>query len=395
MAGSARVNVRVKIVAFTAAAVVGVAYLDGCGSSASSPDDGGMSDSLSSPDGSDLTEAGSSEAGATDAGATDAMQAGEVGLSPFPLSTPTDRRIAAGNGETCAASSQSSVVCWGNHSGQNGSYTALSGAFSNLAIGTDGSSSEVVCGVGSTGSVSCALWVGGSSTLITELGACTPKGTALDLGLDRQAGTGDLALTRSSAQATVVSPNSCLQFAPPAGAPMLHRLGVVGGHACGLTPSGAAVCWNVTTSPVDAGVSEPTPADHYVDIAESSIAACAATTSGAVRCWSSSGVETPATSGFPHAVAAIKKQVIQLATDGADTDLCALFSDGSTLCSYNFEGDSSAAPLLTGVVEIAVGVEHVCGVRPDDTVVCAPNGCSPDCTASITPPAGFKVRPAH
>jgi hypothetical protein len=69
VAGSARVNVNVKIVAFTAAAVVGVSYLDGCGSSASSPDDGGMSDSLSSPDGSDLTEAGSSEAGATDAGA--------------------------------------------------------------------------------------------------------------------------------------------------------------------------------------------------------------------------------------------------------------------------------------------------------------------------------------
>ncbi|MGH7270607.1 MAG: hypothetical protein ACREJ3_09265 [Polyangiaceae bacterium] len=393
MTPSSRVNLTVKIAASMAAAVVGAACLGGCGSPAASSAAGAMDGSLGSPDAGDLAEGGFTQGDA-------APGDGAVGTPPLMLSPPAHRRIAAGQGETCAASVQSRVACWGSNFGKIGTYTALSGSFSNLAIGPIGSLNEIVCGVSSSGSVSCADWTGGGSTLVSELQMCSPQPPAIDLGLDRQGLDAYLAITRPSAQAVVVSPNYCMQFGPPAGAPVLHRVGVAGGHSCGIAPNGAAVCWNANPYGPDGGLiskptSEPTPADDYVDIVESSIAACGATASGAVRCWDSSGVEATGRFNFPGEIAAVGKRVIQLATDGTDDNLCALLSDGTMMCSGIFDLGDITSTTLADVVEIAVGVDHVCGVRPDDSVICIPIGCSGNCVPGITPPANFKVIPAH
>ncbi len=87
--------------------------------------------------------------------------------------------------------------------------------------------------------------------------------------------------------------------------------------------------------------------------------------------------------------------VVRLASDAKGHNQCALFSDGRVLCSQEYHLTLSPFRLPPGeqLVELAVGLSHVCGIRADDTVLCVPFNCSPDCTASISPPAGFKVSP--
>jgi hypothetical protein len=87
--------------------------------------------------------------------------------------------------------------------------------------------------------------------------------------------------------------------------------------------------------------------------------------------------------------------VVQLASDAEGDKLCALFNDGRVLCATEFHSgiDEFRLPEGERVVEIAVGDTHVCGLRADDSALCVPLSCSGDCTALITPPAGFKAAP--
>ena len=95
-----------------------------------------------------------------------------------------------------------------------------------------------------------------------------------------------------------------------------------------------------------------------------------------------------AISGVARIVAIVTRA--DLATDGYGAHLCALLADGTVICSDDFAISPFTLGLSEGVVEIAVGVAHVCGIRPDDTVLCVQAGCT-DCIAAITPPAGFKA----
>ncbi len=371
-----------------------VALLAGCGSQ------GGAS-------GTNPVDASSAPSTTDDGGVTDAASApaddsptaegGTFGQpAPLMLAPPSRRRIAAGAEVTCATSDQSSVICWGDDSssGQHVSGVALQGSFFNLAVGLD-TAYGPVCGVASSGAVACAAWSNGGPPWpqVQDYSDCVAKTSGTDVALGGAAH--DLvALVDPAGRVQIVSPGYCQSLPLPPGLPALRRLGVIASHACGLDPAGAAVCWQLFDDDGGAGALEPTPADHYVDIAESSVEACGVTAAGKLRCWDISGVEDTSPYGFVREVAKTSKRVVQLAGDGYGSQLCALLEDGTVTCSSDFAISPFDLGLTEAVVEIAVGASHVCGIRPDDTVVCVPAGCT-GCVAAITPPAGFKAAPVR
>jgi hypothetical protein len=140
---------------------------------------------------------------------------------------------------------------------------------------------------------------------------------------------------------------------------------------------------------------EPTVSDTYTDLAAAINQACGLTSGGKVRCWDAQGVEDVSSSHTAAQLSTTGVPAVQLATDAAGRSLCALFNHGRVLCAQDFLlGVSSTFRLPEGesLVEIAVGLNHVCGIRADDTVLCVDFPCTAsDCTADLAPPQGFKA----
>jgi hypothetical protein len=370
-----------RVVEPLAAGVVAALLVTACGSTGTpaQPTDGGGSDAMMEGD----------SAVSIDGGDGGVVPPGDGG--PFPLSVPKRHRIVAGNLVTCAVGSQASVTCWGESLGSVvGSHTAMSGDFRTLVIGRDNNLDigvdPLVCGISQSGTLACAGWDGRAAT---SFSACIPSGTFVDVAASRATLSTDWALAAQNGRVTIGGfGTSCPTLPAPASLPPAARVVVVDRYACALDAQGAASCW--WTDVTDAGSSLSVPAGDFVDIASDGTGACALDAAGHITCWGATGA-VYATAEFSQL---ITKRVVQLASDERGNNLCALVEDGLVVCSQDF-GKSivSSFKLSAPVVEIAVGDWHFCGIKPDNTVVCAKLGCSPDCAAAIAPPAGFVAAP--
>ncbi len=310
---------------------------------------------------------------------------GVDGSSVFPLSPPSRRRIAVGNHAACGVSESSGVVCWGGAGGESGSRTALAGTYRTLAMGP--SLSESICAIAVDGTPACALTTGGTDPMVRQYSDCIPAGAFSWITLDRRR-TDYLVLVDTEGQLQVFSPGSCALATVPSGVDSVRRAVMMEGHVCAIHGEGSVSCWVLGLG------TEPTPDDTFVDVAAGSVSACGATTSGKVRCWNADGTERVSAWNFAATASQGGSPVIQLATEGTGSNLCALMANGKVLCSQEFDL-RSAQPLRPldreTLVEIAVGFDHLCGVRPDDTVLCISLSCSGDCVDSMSAPDGFKT----
>lgn len=370
------------------AVAAGASFLGGCGShdDSNNASDGSAADAPV-PDGA-ILDTSDEMTDSSDLAAADGQQFENPSLM---LTPPSRRRIAAAHGVVCATSAASAVQCWGSQPGGGvGTYTALQGTFFNLTMGTDllHRASDPICGIAPGGMVSCAYSDGTASV---ELSSCVmPAAGIADIDLDRWQ-NGELALVDANGRASLTYPRPCLGLNLPV-ATAMTKVRIADHHACAIDARGAAVCWMIDLADGGPGPIESTPTDAYIDIALTPTTACAVTSKGLVRCWNSQGVENTVPYEFARTVSNLPKPVVQLATDGTGSNLCALIADGTVHCAADFDlGEEVEIMPGLYVVEIAVGDGFVCGIQKDDSVVCVPWGCSADCAASITPPAGFKA----
>jgi hypothetical protein len=253
---------------------------------------------------------------------------------------------------------------------------------------------QPICGIAQGGTGACADSATGdaSSPLVQNLAACLPKDRLLDIALDRRGAKHWLAVATEGGQAKVFGSLICGSGSVPSGVNSVKRIVVADAHACALSSQGQAYCWNAD----DPSTLEPVLQDNFVDIAAGTLEACGVNASGKVRCWDSQGNEDVNTSYFASQISGApnSRPVVQLASAADGHNLCALFDDGIVLCSQSFNMGLASFQLPEGerVVEIAVGSGHVCGIRPDDSVLCLPLGCS-GCSTTIAPPSGFKAAP--
>ncbi len=297
------------------------------------------------------------------------------------LGVPSRRRIAAGDRVTCALGSQG-VTCWGSNLGAPAtSALALSGSFQNVVLG--GSGFQTVCGLEADGTTTCADWQGGND--INQIAACLPA-RLTDIAIDRR--MQQFSFIDQAGQVTTQFNGPCSPLAPPPGITSPKRVWITDGYTCALGAQGQAYCWDIGDSAL-----EPSPSDDFVALAVGETEYIGLNTAGKVRDWNYLGTEN--TIGFALVASGNgSPPIVQLESDGSDFNVCVLYNDGHTLCASTFGIDAPKAPFPEGelVTEIAVGEFHVCGIRGDDSVICAPLGCT-DCASDIAPPAGFTVVP--
>jgi hypothetical protein len=257
----------------------------------------------------------------------------------------------------------------------------------SLVIGTL-NGAQPVCAIDASGGVHCSEWRGNDS-LTKSISDCLPKGQILGFALEGKV-AGGIALVLAGGQVQVLSPSTCSAGPVPDIAGTAQRISIAAGHVCALTAARTAACWDASS-----GTLEPSIDDHFVDLIAGSNEACGVTAAGKVRCWNGSGDEDVSPADFPALLSSVEDPVpiVQLASDRSGHNLCALFNDGRVLCSAGFSSGvlrSFRLPENEHLVEIAVGMSHLCGIREDDSVLCLPIQCT-DCATNITPPAALKA----
>ncbi len=362
---------RPVLLSVSAAIACIAAALSGCGGSESNdtPDTAGVDVGDGAPPGD----------GSTDAGG-DAPTPGDADSGAPVFTRVVTHRIAAAEDATCVITAAGTVQCW-TVGAAPVLATALTGSIKTIAMG-GGGTAPTVCGLFADGSVKCADVTGKASGLtslvpmraFTNLAAGTGSFTPAALLFD-----GTKTITRiSGSKATPLTP---LTKAVNGGA-------TASGRVCGVDEGGALACTSIDGVYPD--WTAPST-ETYRDVATDGSSVCAVTTSGKVRCWDEKGA---ALTGF--ATDAAPFNIIQLASSGeglADDPICALVDDGRPICADNFtafRARSTTLPVTEHVVEMAVGGwvgGHLCGIRPDDTVVCW------DCPSCNTVPAGLKAKP--
>ncbi len=303
----------------------------------------------------------------------------------FPIKPPTRRRIVADHQRTCAVGT-AGVVCWGwDNSLKASSFSPLATTPRDLVMGD----APTICGFSPNEPVTCADWQGGAA-FSKGVNDCLPTTPVVDFTIDRDT-TGQI-VWASDDGVHVVAPKSCTAAQLPAGVASSKRVEMQQGHLCALDDKGAVACWTLAGADVEVALK-----DTFVQVVTKFNEACGLTAAGKVRCWDNTGAEDVDPNDFPHFLSsgADSPLVVQLASDGADK-LCALFDDGRVLCDSLFNHGSVdpgfELPEGERVVEIALGDDHVCGIRADNTVLCVPYGCK-SCDAAMAAPAGFEAAP--
>lgn len=178
--------------------------------------------------------------------------------------------------------------------------------------------------------------------------------------------------------------------------PTVTQVAAGGAHSCALTTSGGVQCWggnsfgqlgdgtrtNALTPVAVAGLSR-----NVVAIAGGGFHTCALiATTGAVQCWGQNvwgqlGDGTTTDSSTPVTVSGLAAGAIAISAGGFHT--CALLSTGAVQCwgqnQYGQLGNGSTtgsptpvtvSGLASGVVAIATGVSHSCGLSQAGAVQC-------------------------
>lgn len=181
-------------------------------------------------------------------------------------------------------------------------------------------------------------------------------------------------------------------------------------HSCGLTSAGAAYCWGSNGNGALGAPSVPSWAHQpvlvsggltFTSLTAGMTHTCGITTTGAAYCWGANGEGqlgngTQARGDVPVAVSGgiAFAQISAGLSTGNNNVTCGVATDGRGYCwgsdAYGQIGDGGALTsqvtdvrltptLVTGGYtwkSIAVGVEHVCGVRTNGAAMCWGDGAS-------------------
>ncbi len=254
--------------------------------------------------------------------------------------------VAAGNGSTCALTTEGGAKCWGNDTfGSLGNGELASTPIPTDVIGL----STGVAAIAGSGSHTCAL---------------TTEGDIKCWGYNFYGEVGDGTRINQETPVDVVGL-----------ATGIVAIEVGGVHSCALTTSGRVTCWGynehgelgngdqqTSITPVDViGLSTA-----VTQISSHTYHTCALLTDGVVKCWGQNGVGelgdgTRINQSTPVTVIALPADVTAITVGVSDT--CALMSTGLTRCwghnVYGEVGDGTTEIRTTPVdVMVPIAVEY-------------------------------------
>jgi alpha-tubulin suppressor-like RCC1 family protein len=266
-----------------------------------------------------------------------------VAVDVSGISTAT--QIAGGGAFVCALLADTTVECWGVN------------AHGQLGDGTTTQRNTPVVVAGLTGVT--AIYAGGKNTYSTEGHACAILGdaTVKCWGSNSKGQLGDGTTTDSSSPVTV------------AGLSNVTSLALGDSHTCATLSDGTARCWgNNSNGQLGDGTTterhSPTNVLWYSNVASMTAGnahTCAILTDGKVRCWGSDGYG-------------------QLGT--------------GNLADFH-SPISSAAFSVTGVTQMASGLQFNCTVITGGTVKCWGSGSTGKVDTSLHAMSGFIPPPKH
>jgi len=263
--------------------------------------------------------------------------------------------VGIGSYDTCVASNDGGVFCFGQASAEPVLVPNIVGAATRLAIGDDRK-----CAVLGSGDLSCwgSSYATGTEEGVVDLDgekvvdarmqwisafALSTKGTLFSWGSERY----------SLGRVTAVSPD--LTPSPVIGLPPIFQMAASDSHVCALSVDGRLFCWGRADSgalglgyirheffPVE--VLFPGPA-YPTKVVASQTHSCARMTDGTLTCWANLNfygeLGSAATAGVyaPTQVKSVTKPVADVAIGNGST--CAVLVDGSVQCW----GDNSSGQL--------------------------------------------------
>ena len=276
----------------------------------------------------------------------------------------------------CGIQADNTVVCWGDGS------TPPSGTFSKISVG-----SGHACGVRTDNTLAC--W--GRDTK----GQATPPS-----GSFSQASAGNQYSCGVLTDNTVVcwGNNSHGQATPPSGT--FSQVSAAKDHTCGVRTDSTVACWGNNSH----GQTTP-PSGTFSQVnSGGTFYTCGVRTDNTAACWGATGGNYEKSDGRDVPPNGTFSQV----SAGIAWFTCWLRTDNAVLCSGTNEFPPSEAlrppnstcickPLRPGCLcespsglftKISAGNNNVCGVRPDNTVLCWGHGNN----GETVPPAGLIVK---
>ena len=326
-------------------------------------------------------------------------------------------QVEVGDEHTCAITAGGALYCWGNNgSGALGDGTTTSRPLPNPVSGMTSGVLKVSTG----GYHTCAiknggtLWCWGYNNYgQLGLGDTTQRSSPTQVAgvtaIDVSAGIYHACAVRSAATVACWGYNNSGQLGDGTTTNRLSpvtigsftgnsRVSVGIAHSCALKTTGAAWCWGNNGGQLGDGSTTQrlSPVAVVTNTGLTAASAlitgfnhtCAVKTNGAAYCW---GINTygalgeyyPTTYTSPLAVNGMGAGST-LSIDGGDNATCAVKTDGSAWCwGQNSEGrlgDGTttlrtvpapvAAPMTSGVSQIAIGETHACALRTNGSLWC-------------------------
>ncbi len=285
---------------------------------------------------------------------------------PTPVSGMTSGviKVALGGYHTCAIKSGGTLWCWGNN------------LYGQLGLGdtTSRNSPQQVSGV-TASDVACAPY---------HTCAVRTNGSVSCWGYNQQGMLGDGTTTQRTSPITITSFTGVSKVS----------LGIY--HSCALKTNGSAWCWGSNGT---GSLGDGTTTNRLTPVAVSGMTtaamlmvgwnhSCAVKTDGSAWCWGYNnmgqlGTNNTTTYTTPYAVSGLGAGTTA-AIDGGDSASCAVETDGSAWCwGQNTEGrlgdgtttlrsvpTAVAAPMTSGVSQIAIGEIHACALQTNGSLWC-------------------------
>lgn len=202
----------------------------------------------------------------------------------------------------------------------------LTGLFTQLGVGDD-----YACGLRTNGEIDCVAY---GSALVIEF----KHGPYIDLSVGKR----HVCALRIDQQVECLGDQTSGKATPPA--ELFSSLSAGGGHTCGLTGSGAAVCWGAITT---------APAGVFTRLVSGEAHSCGIRADGSVICWGDDGygqTDVPASPAL----------FTEIAAGGSQT--CGLDSAGAVFC-WGDPTHGQTQRIYGSFIALATYDDHVCALR--------------------------------